>query len=64
MARRPRPFRASRSLCWSGHGDPPLAPEGELQAQALADRLAGEDLSGLFVTPLQRTAQTAAPLAG
>ncbi len=46
-----------------GHGDPPLAPEGELQAQAVADRLAGEELAGLFVTPLQRTAQTAAPLA-
>jgi probable phosphoglycerate mutase len=46
-----------------GHGDPPLAPEGELQAQAAADRLAGEELAALFVTPLQRTAQTAAPLA-
>jgi 2,3-bisphosphoglycerate-dependent phosphoglycerate mutase len=46
-----------------GHGDPLLAPEGELQAQAVADRLAGEELAGLFVTPLQRTAQTAAPLA-
>jgi probable phosphoglycerate mutase len=46
-----------------GHGDPPLAPEGERQAEALADRLAGEPLAGLFVTSLQRTAQTAAPLA-
>jgi 2,3-bisphosphoglycerate-dependent phosphoglycerate mutase len=46
-----------------GHGDPPLAPEGELQARALAERLAGERLGGLFITPLQRTAQTAAPLA-
>ena len=46
-----------------GHGDPPLAPEGELQAQAVAERLAGEELAGLFVTPLRRTAQTAAPLA-
>jgi 2,3-bisphosphoglycerate-dependent phosphoglycerate mutase len=46
-----------------GHGDPPLAPEGERQAAALAERLAGEALAGLFVTPLRRTAQTASPLA-
>jgi probable phosphoglycerate mutase len=46
-----------------GHGDPPLAPEGEAQALAIAERLAGERLSGIYVTPLQRTAQTAAPLA-
>ena len=46
-----------------GHGDPPLAPEGEQQAQAVSDRLADEELTGLFVTPLQRTAQTASPLA-
>jgi probable phosphoglycerate mutase len=46
-----------------GQADPPLAPEGERQAQAVADRLAGERFAGLFVTPLQRTAQTAAPLA-
>jgi 2,3-bisphosphoglycerate-dependent phosphoglycerate mutase len=46
-----------------GRGDPPLAPEGEAQARAVADRLAGEPLAALFVTPLQRTAQTAAPLA-
>jgi probable phosphoglycerate mutase len=46
-----------------GHGDPPLAPMGERQALAVAERLAPEPLAGLFVTPLQRTAQTAAPLA-
>src|SRR3954447_678951 len=46
-----------------GHADPPLAPEGEEQAIAVARRLDGETLDGLFVTPLQRTAQTAAPLA-
>jgi 2,3-bisphosphoglycerate-dependent phosphoglycerate mutase len=45
-----------------GHGDPPLAPEGEAQAEAVAERLAGESLSGIFVTTLQRTHQTAAPL--
>jgi 2,3-bisphosphoglycerate-dependent phosphoglycerate mutase len=47
-----------------GHSDPPLAPEGEHQAQQVAERLEAEPLSALFVTPLQRTAQTAAPLAG
>jgi 2,3-bisphosphoglycerate-dependent phosphoglycerate mutase len=46
-----------------GHSDPPLAPEGESQAEAVAARLTGEPLRALFVTPLQRTAQTAAPLA-
>jgi probable phosphoglycerate mutase len=46
-----------------GHSDPPLSPEGRHQAEALAARLAGERLSALFITPLQRTAQTAAPLA-
>src|SRR3954471_10873659 len=46
-----------------GHADPPLAPEGEEQAIAVARRLDGETLGGLFVTPLQRTLQTAAPLA-
>ena len=46
-----------------GHGDPGLAPEGEVQAALVAERLAREPLSALFVTPLKRTAQTAAPLA-
>jgi probable phosphoglycerate mutase len=46
-----------------GHADPPLAPEGAAQAEAVAERLAGEGLAGLFVTPLCRTAETAAPLA-
>src|SRR3954447_17880277 len=46
-----------------GQSDPPLSPEGERQAQAIAERLAGEEFAGLFVTTLKRTAQTAAPLA-
>jgi probable phosphoglycerate mutase len=48
-----------------GQSDPPLAPEGERQALAVAERLAasGETFAGLFVSTLQRTAQTAAPLA-
>ena len=47
----------------NGHGDPPLDPVGEQQAQAVAARLLEEDLSAIYVTTLQRTAQTAAPLA-
>ena len=46
-----------------GQADPPLAPAGERQARAVAERLAGEALAALYVTPLRRTAQTAAPLA-
>ncbi len=46
-----------------GHGDPPLAPEGEAQAAVVAEHLAGQGLSALFVTTLQRTHQTCAPLA-
>jgi probable phosphoglycerate mutase len=46
-----------------GHGDPPLSPAGEQQARALAERLADEPLTALFVTGLARTVQTAAPLA-
>jgi probable phosphoglycerate mutase len=46
-----------------GQADPALSPAGERQAEAVAAHLAGEPLAGLFVTPLRRTAQTAAPLA-
>jgi probable phosphoglycerate mutase len=46
-----------------GHGDPPLDPVGQDQAQRLADRLAGERLAAIYVTTLRRTAETAAPLA-
>jgi probable phosphoglycerate mutase len=46
-----------------GQSNPPLAPEGARQAQAVAARLAHEPFAGLFVTPLRRTAETAAPLA-
>ena len=45
-----------------GHGDPPLAPEGAAQAEAVAVRLAREDLRAIFVTPLHRTHASAAPL--
>src|SRR3954452_14356710 len=46
-----------------GHADPALAPEGREQARAVAERLAREQPAYLFVTPLRRTQETAAPLA-
>ncbi len=46
-----------------GQADPSLSEAGRRQARAVAAHLAGEPLSALFVTPLRRTAQTAAPLA-
>jgi probable phosphoglycerate mutase len=53
---RPFPMR-------DGHGDPPLDPVGERQADLLADRLAHERIDAIYVTSLQRTRQTALPLA-
>ncbi len=57
---RPFPLR-------DGHGDPPLAPDGEEQARRVGERLAAEHRAGrtidaVYVTTLQRTHQTAAPL--
>ena len=46
-----------------GRGDPPLTEIGEAQAERAAGRLAAEAPDALFVTGLQRTTQTAAPLA-
>lgn len=47
-----------------GQGDPPLRPEGEAQALAVAERLKTEPIKAIYVTTMQRTHQTAAPLAG
>ena len=58
------PFREGEPVPLAdGHGDPPLDPVGEEQAVAVAERLSTEDLSAIYVTSLQRTVQTAAPLA-
>lgn len=46
-----------------GHGDPPLSPRGVLQAELVAERLAGENFSAIYASTLCRTQQTAAPLA-
>jgi probable phosphoglycerate mutase len=53
---RPFPMR-------DGHGDPPLDPVGVKQAELLADRLQHEEIAAIYVTTLQRTRDTAAPLA-
>jgi 2,3-bisphosphoglycerate-dependent phosphoglycerate mutase len=46
-----------------GQSNPPLSPDGEAQARAVAERLARERPAGLFISTLDRTARTAAPLA-
>ena len=46
-----------------GHSDPELAPEGQEQAEQLADRLVHEEIHAIYVTSLRRTHETAAPLA-
>ncbi|AMK19810.1 MULTISPECIES: histidine phosphatase family protein [Sphingobium] len=42
--------------------DPTLAEDGHVQAELLARTLARESIEAIFVTPLKRTQQTAAPL--
>jgi 2,3-bisphosphoglycerate-dependent phosphoglycerate mutase len=47
-----------------GQGDPPLSELGAEQARRVCARLvAGTRIDAIYVTPLRRTAQTAAPLA-
>jgi len=43
--------------------DPPLTHRGRRQADALADRLAAEAVDEVWVSPLRRAQETAAPLA-
>jgi probable phosphoglycerate mutase len=45
-----------------GHNDPPLAPSGREQADAVCARLALDRPDRVFVSSLRRTAETAAPL--
>lgn len=45
-----------------GHSDPPLDPRGVQEAESVGTRLREEALAAVYVTPLQRTRQTAAPL--
>jgi 2,3-bisphosphoglycerate-dependent phosphoglycerate mutase len=46
-----------------GQSNPELDPVGVDQARRAADRLAAEDVAAIYVTPLVRTHQSAAPLA-
>ena len=46
-----------------GHGDPALHSNGHLQAEAVSERLKSSPINTIYVTTLQRTHQTAAPLA-
>jgi 2,3-bisphosphoglycerate-dependent phosphoglycerate mutase len=46
-----------------GHGDPELAADGQAQALQVAERLALEPITAIYVSTLRRTAETAAPLA-
>jgi len=46
-----------------GQGDPALRPEGHAQAEAVGARLKTEPIAAIYVTTMQRTHQTAAPLA-
>ena len=45
------------------HADPPLDVVGHAEAERVADRLAGEEISAIYSSGLTRTNQTAAPLA-
>ncbi len=55
------PGRPARQV--DGHGDPPLAPGGRRQAELVGARLAALPIAAIYVTTLQRTHETAAPLA-
>jgi 2,3-bisphosphoglycerate-dependent phosphoglycerate mutase len=46
-----------------GQSNPDLDPVGVQEAHRAAERLANEDIAAIYVTPLARTHQTAAPLA-
>lgn len=46
-----------------GQGDPALRPEGKAQAIAVGHRLRSRPIRAIYVTTMQRTHQTAAPLA-
>jgi probable phosphoglycerate mutase len=57
------PARADRPFpLVLGRGDPELAPDGRVQAERVCARLAKADVDAIYVTPLRRTAETAAPL--
>jgi len=46
-----------------GRSDPPLDPQGQKEADRVADRLQDVGVDAIYVTSLRRTVETAAPLA-
>ncbi len=59
-----QPLRLDESMPMvDGQGDALLDPRGHVQAARIAARLASQPLAAIYVTTMQRTAQTAAPLA-
>lgn len=53
----------NRQERFRGHADIPLNETGKAQAQKLAQRLAPEKIDAVYSSPLQRTLQTAGPIA-
>jgi broad specificity phosphatase PhoE len=53
----------NRERVFRGRADVPLSTEGSQQAQALAERLAGESLAAVYTSSLSRALATAAPIA-
>jgi len=53
----------SRFPLVDGHSDPALSEAGRSQAETVVEALGHEAVSGLFVSNLRRTQETAAPLA-
>ena len=47
----------------AGGADPELAPDGVAQAEHLGEYLAVEAITAIYVSPLRRARETAAPLA-
>ena len=57
------PLSLDSALNADGYADPELTAAGGAQADAVADRLAAERIDAIYISPLRRTAETAAPLA-
>ncbi len=53
----------NRENRFQGHADPPLNEAGRVQAQELADELAGEIFEAAYASPLERAHETALILA-
>ncbi len=54
---------ANHSRLFQGTTDHPLNEIGHQQARAIAQALSGETVTAVYASPMQRAAQTAAPLA-